>query len=199
MRYLFIFSEFPINSGFFGMSLRNSARLFTIYLIILRSFIIMNIISFLDENKNNSLYEYVIPTRLAILLNNSIYAISLILLFISTFTDVRIVFAFLGNVVGSINVIINFSLNFYIMWIDKPQIDFRFKYFANFLTGYIFIYISILEVFLHYFLHSFCMNLLSENYSILDYVEKKSKLDLNPLNNVSNNKFINTLELTQRF
>lgn len=202
MRYLFFFSDSPINSGFFGMSLRNSTKLFTFYLFLLRVFIITNIYTYLheyfDDNQKNAPYPYVLPTRLVILINNSIYGISLIMLFISSFSNKRIVLAFLGNVIGSINVLVNILMNVYYISIEKPEMDFRFKYFENFVTGYVLIYISILEVFLHYFLHSFCINLLLENYTILDYVERDGSATDNILiNRISSS--INSIELEQKF
>lgn len=203
MRYLFFFSDSPINSGFFGMSLRNSSKLFSIYLFLLRVFIIINIYTYLNEffneNQNSSLYPYVLSTRLVILINNFIHGLSLIILFISSFSNKRIVLAFLGNVIGSINILISILLNIYYISIEKPEMDFRFKYFENFVTGYIFIYISILDVFLHYFLHSFCINLLLGNYEILDSVEKDASYrELSFINNILS-KSNSSIELEQKF
>ena len=62
------------------------------------------------------------------------------------------------------------------------------KHFENFISGYNFIYVTIIEVILHYFLHSFSVNLLKENFVSLDFSEKTS---------VDHSNFINTSSTIQ--
>jgi len=204
MRYLFVFSDIPLNSGFFGFSLRKSTKIFCIYLIFLRLFIIFNISANLktlfDNQDNNSLYPYVLPTRIVLLINNMFYKISLIMVFISSFSNQKIAMAFLGNIIGSINLLINITINIFYLFIDKPRFDLRFEYFENFVIGYVFIYISIIELMLQYFLHSFCINLLFENYIILDLVQKNNNFeDSTILNgNLKHKAKINIIELKHK-
>lgn len=207
MRYLFFFSSSPLSSGFFGLSLRSSAFIFGLYQILLRAFVLTNVILYLDKfgfEANYVKFAYVYPTRIVLLINNSIFLFALLWLLVSTCVEVSVVIPFLSNVVCAVNVLINIMMNTWFIFIERPQIDFRFKYYERYISGYIFIYITVLEIILQYILHSFCMNYINDNKCALDYPKKynqtiTNKEVLRTMINTENSNHISTNDSSRSF
>jgi len=177
MRFLYFFAEAPLNHGFFGFSLRKMTKILTFYQIFIRIFTAINIHMYLKEYMEDPRkykeYPYIWPSRLVVLINNGIYIVSLIMVLFSTFSTKRITLAFLGNAIGSINVLIDLINTIFFMFIKKPEIDYKLDFFEIYITGSVFMYILIIEILIQYFIHSFCINLIFENYNTLESSDEK--------------------------
>ncbi len=185
MRFLFFLSSSPIQNGIFGLSLRNTARIFCLYNLLLRSFCINNIVrhylgNFEDSNKDKEYidkYTFYEPTGIMLLINNSIFLFASLLILFSTISNKNFTCAFLGNVMCSINLLIDLALNLILFFIEKPNFNIRVIKYENFYLLFMFNYIFYLGVISHYIVHSFVENLLDNNIDVLDYTENKFKLE----------------------
>jgi hypothetical protein len=186
------------------MSLRKTARIFSLYQILIRLFLINNILFsilgligsediYLKEDPK--LFPYFQPTGIMLLINNIVFIISSILLFKSTFSNNNTGCAFIGNLIASGNILIDFCFNLLLSAIKKPNFNLRIINYRNFCLLFIFNYSFLFEIILHYFIHSYVENLLDQNFKILDFyfkIEENDKFVNNKNKNIDNKNITNT-------